>query len=375
MNLIHHIKQAAFANPAAYADTVYPVSSAVLHDAQRFVAIIQGLISDPHYQQLALADLPPQALVDQQVLSVFSCCDFHVTGDGIKLIELNTHSGGGIATAVWQQVLTETQPHHYLFNDYRSVLDSFWSALENEWRRWPGAKGRPLQKIAIVDDQPQAQAYFPEFEIAQHQLRERGYQVDIVNADGLTHLEADLIYNRCVDFYFTEPRHDYLRQLLLNDQACFSCNPRVHALTARKSVLVILTEIVEGLHPEIHCTAEDRSFLARIVPKTYLLKSLDLEAVWQQRKAWVFKPREGYRAKGVYRGKTISRSYFDRLDTEHYIVQEFVPAPQTEQGLKAELRFYHYGDHIQYGLARLYKGQVTNFQDPTGGAAPLVLVD
>src|SRR5690606_5934861 len=98
------------------------------------------------------------------------------------------------------------------------------------------------------------------------------------------------------------------------------------------------------------------------------------EALWEMRKNLIFKPLNAYGGKGVYRGKSITHKVFDQLVELPTMAQEFVaPGILEAEGadLKWDLRFYVYEDQIQLAVARLYRGQITNFEDQLGGFAAI----
>jgi hypothetical protein len=76
----------------------------------------------------------------------------------------------------------------------------------------------------------------------------------------------------------------------------------------------------------------------------------------------------------------VSRKVFERIITEDYLVQEFVPAqswPGATQedpmsNWKFDLRVYADQDRVQMVVARSYLGQVTNFSTPQGGLTAVV---
>lgn len=357
MEGVAFIEDQAQKNPGAYAATSIPISAETLQQAQTLVSKIFSLTENPLFQQWMLEGHTEAALHSQGVLSLFGACDYHMTKSGLQLIEVNTHAGGAIAGALWQKALEEKKIVKRPLFSADAALSSFWEAFENEWGLYKKNGGRKLKTIAIVDDAPETQPYYEvEFVGTKKMLEERGIMVSILDASSLKTLEGiDLVYNRCCDFYFEEERHPILKEALLTDQCCFSPSPYMHALTAQKDILVYMTE--ENISP--------------LIPETRFFSSWNREALWKERRHWVFKPRDRYQGKGVYRGDKISRTYFDRLPPKEYIVQRFVAPSETPEGLKTEIRFYHYGNTISFGVARLYHGQIMGFQDPRGGVAPL----
>lgn len=373
------VKAAISANPQAYALLTVAVPAQALADAQRMVGLLDRLVRYPPLQQRLLAGLPAAAQHRQgDVGSIFSCLDYHLTADGLRLIEGNTHASGGVASALWQAHLQQERwlVQRPLFPDIEHVIEAFWRSLECDWTACSSYGARSLFRIAIVDDDPPAQPYYQEFLMAQALLQALHYQVQILDARDLQNLQgADLVYNRCCDFYLEAPEHQRLREAYLRNEAVFTPSPHMHAIIGRKDLLVYLHQLADGGWPEAPLAPDERAFLRRIVPEAHFLTDRDRDEVWRERKRWVFKPRDRYQGKGVYRGKSLSHTTFETLPPADYIVQEYVPPSVPTEGFKAEIRFYHHGSTVQFGTARVYAGQVTNFRNPGGGNAPLVLAD
>ncbi|WP_426176885.1 hypothetical protein [Massilia sp. TWR1-2-2] len=98
-------------------------------------------------------------------IGVFFGYDFHLRGDDIGLIEINTNAGGAMLNAVMarahraccldgKQVAVAAAAAANLEKD---MVDMFHA----EWQR--SARSRPLQSIAIVDTDPKQQYLYPEF--------------------------------------------------------------------------------------------------------------------------------------------------------------------------------------------------------------------
>jgi len=92
--------------------------------------------------------------------------------------------------------------------------------------------------------------------------------------------------------------------------------------------------------------------------------------VWKNKKSLFFKPIESHGGRGSYKGKTLTKKKFSEL--KNYIVQEYIPPaswknPINQDQWKFDIRAYVYQDQIQLLGGRIYKGQITNFQNPFGG--------
>jgi hypothetical protein len=106
-------------------------------------------------------------------------------------------------------------------------------------------------------------------------------------------------------------------------------------------------------------------FLAELAP----------DAVWAERRRWVFKPATAFGSRAVYRGDKISRKRFGEiLAVPCYLAQRHVEPGTIEvetsegrQTMKFDVRAYAYRDEVLLLGARVYQGQVTNLRSPGGG--------
>lgn len=121
--------------------------------------------------------------------------------------------------------------------------------------------------------------------------------------------------------------------------------------------------------------------ISSVTLKTENVKKYDVDQLWTDRKKLFFKPRRSFGAKAVYRGNSISKGMFQKIYNDDYLAQEFVPPGEItlargmgHKNFKYDLRFYVYQNKIQLVGARLFLGQVTNFQEDDGGFAPVIFV-
>ena len=94
--------------------------------------------------------------------------------------------------------------------------------FKREWQR-QSAVAMP-NRIAIVDNDPESQFMFLEFELACQLLQARGIDTVILDPSELEYIDGtltahgqkiDMIYNRLVDFAFEDPDHVLLKQAYL----------------------------------------------------------------------------------------------------------------------------------------------------------------
>jgi hypothetical protein len=170
-----------------------------------------------------------------------------------------------------------------------------------------------------------------------------------------------------------------LREAFLQKLACFSPNPFEYALLADKQRLF---ELSHGLVSLEKLKLEERSLINQVVLKSYDIASTeDKDWFWQNKKKLFFKPKRSFGGKAGYRGQGVTQSVYANILTGDYLAQDFAPPPTihahledgTELEFKYDLRFYVYRDRIQLGVARLWRGQMTNIHTLGGGITPLVL--
>jgi glutathione synthase/RimK-type ligase-like ATP-grasp enzyme len=355
---------------------------------QDVAAAVQAVSRQPGYRERVLSWAPEIARADPGPAGAFMGFDFHLTEAGPRLIEVNTNAGGAflnelLAKAQLACCREMNQPFRFLPG--ASFRDDVVAMFEAEWRLH-GAD-RPLRRIAIVDDEPEAQYLYPEFILAREMLVRAGYEAEIAAPESLRfeggHLllqgePIDLVYNRLVDFALEDPRHAPLRMAYVSHAAAITPNPHNHALMADKRNLVLLSDqqhlAAIGVEPRL------REAL-RSIPMTVAVESDNADTLWRERKSLFFKPMRGYGSKAVYRGAKVTRGVFEDILKGEYVAQAFAPASERMmrvQGVaeprKLDVRLYAYEGRTLLAAARLYQGQATNFRTPGGGFAPVFVV-
>jgi hypothetical protein len=366
---------------------------AVFHSAQdleRMKAVVQMIEAAarlPAYREAALGWAPDIARFDPGPLGVFMGYDFHLGGDGPRLIEVNTNAGGAYLNALLAKAQRACCPEveHALRLPLVADFDlGMVGMFEAEWARQRGTE-RKLQRVAIVDDAPESQYLYPEFLLAREAFGRRGVDAVIADAAALRYdngrlwaerAPVDLVYNRLVDFSLADPAHAALREAYAAGAVVMTPNPRNHALLADKRNLVLLSDrpMLEsfGLQPELAREAAQ-------VPRTVRVTADNADGLWNRRKKYFFKPASGHGAKAVYRGDKLTRGVWQQVAAGDYVAQEVAPPGQrmvevneTREARKTDIRLFTYDGHVLLAAARLYQGQTTNFRTPGGGFAPVL---
>jgi hypothetical protein len=339
----------------------------------------------PAYRAAALAWAPEIARFDPGPRGVFMGYDFHLGAAGPKLIEVNTNAGGAFLNALLAQAQRACCPEVEeacrlpLLADFDAA---FIGMFEAEWALQRGDAA--LQRIAIVDDNPEGQYLYPEFVLARETFRRQGIDVVIADGSALRYAEGrlwaggapiDLVYNRLVDFSLDRPEHAALKAAYREGAVVVTPNPRNHALLADKRNLTFLSDRARlesfGLDARLAVKA------ARI-PRTLRVSADNAAELWETRKRYFFKPAAGHGAKAVYRGDKLTRGVWRQIMEGDYVAQAFAPPGERvveidamRESLKSDVRLYTYDGTVLLAAARLYRGQTTNFRTSGGGFAPV----
>lgn len=377
-------------HPHLFSDTLVFVGQSCLEAMAELVAVVEAVVALPAYQEAALAWAPDLARHDPGHPGVFLGYDFHLAPEGPRLIEINTNAGGGLLNSYLLQAQMRCcdplAPMLGAPGDGLSVAAEFLAMFATEWRL--AGRLQPLQRIAIVDENPAEQYLAPEFELFRQHFISAGWEAIIAAPDELAwdgerlqHASGavDLVYNRLTDFSLAAPHLAALRQAWLADAVLLTPHPRAHALYADKRNLVLLSDPAWLAALELPSAWQQR--LLASIPRTVRVLPELAEQFWQQRRQWFFKPAAGFGSRAAYRGDKLTRRVFEAIIAGDYIAQALVPPTERRlevagelRDLKLDLRNYVYQGQVQLIAARLYQGQTTNFRTPGGGFAAVLPV-
>jgi hypothetical protein len=359
-----------------FSSTAILITAAQMQQMRSVIAAVEKVVALPGWQQKVLS--AAESFVPA-CKGVFFGYDFHLNAEGAHLIEINTNAGGAFLSNLFQssqQAATLPGKTLAMENLPRVFVDMF----RHEWQLQRG--NVPLTSIAIVDETPHAQYFYPEFILAKQQFIDAGIQAMIAapndfeaRADGLylKDLKVDLIYNRLTDFSLQQ--FPVLLAAYQQNKVVLTPHPYAYALYADKRNLALLSdaEFLRKAGADDACI----STLQTGVPETRLVEAKDEQQWWKERKDWFFKPATGYGGKGSYRGDKLTQRVFGEIVQGGYVAQrkampgEVMVSVSDAEALpfKYDVRCYVYEGQVQLVIARMYQGQTTNFRTPGGGFA------
>ena len=362
--------------PQLFSAAAIAVDAATLEAMAEVIAAIEAVVALPAWQSRVLAWAPEIARRPVAARGVFLGYDFHLTEEGPKLIEINTNAGGGLINAYLLAA-------HGKADKGARVKDAFVDMFREEWRLERGEA--PLQRIAIVDENPDEQFLAPEFALFKELFEQHGIAAVIADPRDLVRdgdrllcggEPVDLIYNRLTDFALDATVNAGLRAAFEAGDVVLTPHPRAHALYADKRNLMLLSD--DAALTALGVDAATSAVLLAGVPQTVAVDPEKEAVFWAGRKRWFFKPPAGFGSRAAYRGDKLTKRVFEEILHGGYIAQEIAPPSEhvvmvgdSEQRMKADIRCFVYDRRIQLVAARLYQGQTTNFRTPGGGFAPV----
>jgi len=374
--------------PHLFAESPVFVPDACVRLQARIIDAVERVATLPAFQERVLAYAPPAALFTPKSRGVFLGFDFHMSGDGPRLIEINTNAGGGLLNAL---LLRAQKPCGDLPGPSVAPTgvepeETFLAMFREEWRL--ERFDIPLRSVAIVDEHPETQFLYPEFVLFQHLFEREGIHTVVCDPGELEfrqgalwyrHVAIDLVYNRLTDFGLEQEAHRALREAYLANAVVLTPHPRAHAIYADKRNLALLTD--DACLREMGVDESTRALLMAGIAHTTRIHPGRRDALWSARKHLFFKPAAGYGSKAAYRGDKLTRRVFEEILQGDYVAQALIPPSERRlnvqdepAGFKVDLRNYVYRGQVQLIVTRLYQGQTTNFRTPGGGFAPVIVM-
>ncbi len=361
------------------------VSAAQVAQMRAVIEAVERVVALPAWRDAVLQSA--QAATVQhapRTKGVFFGYDFHLNDSGAHLLEINTNAGGALLNALLVNSQRDVHaPGTTALPD--NLEPAFLDMFRREWKLQRG--DAPLRTVAIVDETPPTQYFYPEFILAKQLFERAGITALIADpaelqarGDGLYCGEhkVDLVYNRLTDFSLQ--LHPALLAAYQQDQLVLTPHPRAYSLYANKRNLSWLTD-----GERLRAMGADQATIATLlsgIPQTRLVASQHAELWWQQRKQWFFKPATGFGSKGSYRGANLTKRVFEEIMQADYVAQRMAPPGGRRVcvdgaepvALKFDVRCYVYDGQVQLIAARLYQGQTTNLRTPGGGFAVVRVV-
>lgn len=375
--------------PNLFSATTVFISPDQLKAMTSTIGAVEEMIQNHQYRTFALERSPSVAHIDMGPKGVFMGYDFHLSDEGPKLIEVNTNAGGALLNLelakAQQECCLIPESSSKSQADLKDMEKVFYDMFLREWKLQRG--DAKIAMVAIVDDNPEAQYLYPEFQLFMRLFEKFGIKSIIADPKDL-HFQSghlrwngeiiDLVYNRLTDFYLEEKSHLAILTAYEKNSIVLTPSPHHHALYANKLNLVTLSS--KSALEDMLVQDKIKEALLTGIPKTEEVTSENAKDLWERKRELFFKPVSGFGSKAAYRGEKLTRRVWDEILQGQYVAQALIPPSKRlvqrdgeHADLKMDIRAYTYDGKIQLLTARLYSGQTTNFRTSGGGFAPVFI--
>jgi len=345
---------------------------------QKIVKTFYQLKQEPFYQKAALKGWHGLVKKYKGHNSPLMAYDFHIQQnfvkadspesflgkDSLKLIEVNTNASAFLLSNLLYQSSSE---------NFKDSLEALKKSFLTEWKLFN--KSKKVPKIVLIDEAVEKQKMRFEFFMYQDFFNSMGWDLEILESKSLlidekaflytpSQERIDFIYNRTTDFYFK--KHPKLLKAYQAKRCLILPQPLDYALLSDKKRLLDWQN-----HPQLQKLQE-------YLLKTKLFNKESQEELWKNRKKYFFKVQQGYGGKLAYRGSSLSHKKKEELLKYESLAQEYSPPSffidSKGEQWKVDLRAYAYKDQVQQLIARIYQGQITNFQLKGSGFAKVKII-
>ena len=132
-------------HPHLFANLPVFVDESHLTQAYEVIGAVETLVARADYRHAVLASAPEIAAIDNHARGVLLGYDFHVSAEGVRLIEINTNAGGALLNALLlraqQACCAEPRGPEHAAELYSVIIAMF----EREWALARG-DARPLRR-------------------------------------------------------------------------------------------------------------------------------------------------------------------------------------------------------------------------------------
>jgi hypothetical protein len=316
------------------------ISPATLAEIETFIRVFEQVTTRASWQEAVTAAAPEIARQRRSEVCFFSAWDFHLPPQkNWQVIEFNDNGSGllfaGLINDLFYQIFDLAQKAALQPPlAYGALTARILRYVEKEARAFFGEWPRGLFLI-LEDAEALPQGKFRrELLLLQGLFRQQGWEAEIANP-AETHWdgerlrwqgkEVSFIVNRSTDFLWQGEVFAAVRAAYEAKQIYVAPNPFTYATRSDKRLLERLSQ--SDWDQELGVRPEERAVLSARVPETHVLRPENIEEIAHRKEAFIFKPAQGFAARGLLASDEVGRSRLRRLLKEGagYVVQKKIP--------------------------------------------------
>jgi len=356
---------------------------------ERFARLVEitnsvvKLLGAPRYQEMVTSTPWFMAQYPLQTSDYFGCVDFHVSGEGEKIIEVNFCPPGHVGlTEMFEQRFFEA----FDLGSARRMNEGFDDALV----RLVTENGRHKKVVIAVNHTARSKVYFPHYRYVQRIFAAHGIDARLLYAKDVE-LDADsrptwngerfdrifnLVIPRIMQ-YEPEPFERY-REAFRSHPTIFFPNPLGWKL-ATKAFLTVCSNLSSE---SFGIANEDRERIESATLETHLLSwfhnTSEVVDHFGGAQNVVLKPLDNYHATGVFIGPSAEQlEGVFAGDRQRYVVQRYFSSGSMPRiSPEGEMGTYHGSVRVGFVDGRAFSVRSYSYTDPLGydEITPVVVV-
>ncbi|ADJ27389.1 hypothetical protein [Nitrosococcus watsonii] len=367
------------------------ISSKTMAEIRNFIKVFERVTTRLEWQKSVTTVAPEIARHQRAEVCFFSAWDFHLPPDqDWQVIEFNDNGSGllfaGLMNDLYYQIFNLSQDTALqLPPTYIELIGQIIRYVKQEakefFEHWPQGLFLILEEVEALQKGKFRNELFLLRDIFCHQ----GWKAAIASPEQLywdgrrlhwEGQEVSFIVNRSTDFLWQGKIFSPLRAAYEADQVYVAPNPFTYATRSDKRLLERLSLSVWD--QELGIQPEERAVLSSHIPETHWLRPENVEELAHRKEEFIFKPAQGFAARGLLASTQVGRSRLRRLLKEGagYVAQKKIPKsrlrgenPENSE-LWTDLRVWAYRGEIL-----LLSGRASSSPDkldlsPPGGWLP-----
>ncbi|QBQ56589.1 hypothetical protein [Nitrosococcus wardiae] len=316
------------------------ISPRILEEIQVFIRTFEDVTTRPSWQEAVTAAAPAIAQHPRPEVCFFSAWDFHLPPDqSWQMIEFNDNGSGLLFAALvndryyqifdlFQQAALQPPPA------YNELTERIIASVKQEvmafFSHWPQGL------FLILEDREALQGgkFRHELILLRNLFRQQGWRAEIAAPgemgwdgqqlcwEGET---VSFIVNRSTDFLWEAEVFSLLRAAYEAGQVYVAPNPFTYATRSDKRLMERLS--LSDWDQELGIQPQERAILSAHIPETHWLRPENVEELAPRKEEFIFKPAQGFAARGLLASTKVGRSRLRRLlkAGAGYVAQKKIP--------------------------------------------------
>ncbi|KFI21648.1 hypothetical protein [Nitrosococcus oceani] len=313
------------------------ISSKTMTEIRDFIDVFERVTTRLDWQKTVTVLAPEIARRQRAEVCFFSAWDFHLPPDqDWQVIEFNDNGSGllfaGLINDLYYQIFNLSQDTSLQSPPtYTELIGRIIRYVKQEakgfFEHWP----QGLFLILEDEEALQKGKFRKELTLLQDLFHHQGWKAAIASPEQLRWdgqqlrwegQEISFIVNRSTDFLWQAEIFSPVQAAYEAGQVYVAPNPFTYATRSDKRLMERLS--LSNWDQELGIQPEERAVLSAHIPETHWLRPENIEELAHRKEEFIFKPAQGFAARGLLASSQVGRSRLRRLLKEGagYVAQK-----------------------------------------------------